>query len=330
MQKHRVINIKQCLKGLCFVLVLLVGLKTAVLLLYPSNAIIRTWRCFYTLKKGEVDMLVVGSSHAFSSFDPSVISDETGMNAYILASNSQNTVQAYFNVKEALHYQQPEVIILEAFSLNNSNNFRDGETPDRDWKKESNIDGMRFGLTKLEAVMEQYESANWSYALLPILRCHGNWTDIVTIGSNLVFYTGGIREYSSFHPSQTSMSAETAEQYVQADYDPAEIIISETNILHFHKLAQLCREEGISLYVVMTPMYDDYIRSINYDSWADKIAALAESEGVFYLDCNLYYTEIGLTFQDFEDAFNGYHHLNGTGAKKVTQFVLNVLYGQED
>lgn len=329
MQKYRVKHLKQCLGGLCFSLFLLVGLKAAVLLLYPSNAITRTWHRFYTLEKGEVDMLVVGSSHAYATFNPAVISRVTGMDSYILASNSQNTVQTYYNVKEALHYQHPKAIILEAFSLDGNNNWRNGETPDRNWKKEANIDGMRFGMTKLEAVMEQYERENWSYALLPIARCHGNWTDVVTIGSNLAFYTGGIREYSSFHPSETSMSAENMEQYAQADYDSAEWLIAETNVLHFRKLAQLCREEGISLYVVMAPMYDVFIRSINYDSCTSQIAALAESEGVFYLDCNRYYSEIGLTAQDFEDVFNSYHHLNSEGAEKVTQFVMETLYGQE-
>lgn len=273
-------------------------------------------------------MLVVGSSHAYASFDPSIILQTTGMDSYILAGNSQNAVQAYFNVKEALHYQQPEVIILEAFSLDDNNNWRNRENFDRDWKKEANIDGMRFGLTKLKAVMEQYVSENWSYALLPIARCHGNWTDFAVISSNLMFYTGGIREYSSFHPSVTSMSAEVAEEYAQADYNPAEWVISESNELYFHKLAQLCREEGITLYVVMAPMYDVYIRSINYDAWTGKVAALAESEDVLYLDCNRYYDEIGLTARDFEDAYNSYHHLNSDGAGKVTQFVMEALYGQ--
>ena len=41
-----------------------------------------------------------------------------------------------------------EAVILEAISLNGNNNYRDGDTPDRDWKKESNIDGMRMGLPK--------------------------------------------------------------------------------------------------------------------------------------------------------------------------------------
>ena len=327
--KYKTINYKCFLKGLFFVLLFLAGLKGAVLLLYPPNEIIRTWHCFYALEKGEAEVLVVGSSHAYSTFDPWVISQSTGMSSYVLASNSQNTVQAYFNVKEALHYQQPKAIILEAFSLDNNNNFRYGDTPDRDWKKKANIDGMRFGLTKLEAVMEQYEGRNWSYALLPIARCHSNWTDIVSIGSNLNFYMKGIRNFSSFRPSRTSMSADTQRLYAEADYNPAEWVISGSNELYFHKLAQLCREEGIPFYVVMAPMYDVYIRSINYDSCFEKISSLAESEGVYYLDCNRHYNEIGLTAQDFEDAFNGYHHLNGSGAEKVTRFVMDMLYVQE-
>ncbi len=280
---------KYFFKGCFFVLLLLAGLRAAVLLLYPPNAIVRTWHRFYALGEGEAQILVVGSSHAYSTFDPSVISRITGKSSYILASNSQNTVQAFFNVKEALHYQRPEAIILEAFSLDDNNNWRYGDNPDRDWKKEANIDGMRFGFTKLEAVAEQYERRNWGYALLPIARCHGNWEDFGAVNANLDFYTEGIREYSSFHPSETSMSAETARRYDQAEYNPAEWVISEANIRHFHKLASLCREEGIPFYVVMSPMYEGYIRSVNYDSCTEQIAELAESEEVIFLDCNLYY-----------------------------------------
>lgn len=313
------------LKGIFFSLFLLAGLRLAVLLLYTPNDIIRTWHRFYTLEEGEAQILVVGSSHAYASFDPDVISRMTGMSSYILASNSQNTVQAYFNVKEALHYQHPEAIILEAFSLDDNNNWRYGDNFDRDWKKEAYIDGMRFGLTKLEAVAEQYIQSNWAYALLPISRCHDNWEDVAAFNSNVGFYTGGIREYSSFHPSETSMSAETARLYEQADYNPAELVVSETNVLHFHKLARLCSERGIPLYIVMAPMYEGYICSVNYSSWTDRIAELAESEEVLFVDCNLHYDEIGLIAQDFEDAFNGYHHLNRTGAEKVTEFVMETL-----
>lgn len=329
MEKRRWGNLGELLKWMLFVIFFFTGLETAVVLLYPSNAGFRSWKGFYALEKGEAELLVVGSSHAYSTFDPAVISGMTGMRSYILSANSLNTVQAYYNVKEALRYQRPKAIILEASSLDNNDNWRNSATPDRDWKKESNIDGMRFGTVKLEAVKEQYWPENWCYAMNPVVRCHSNWENITTIGSNLAFYTGDIQGYTSFQPSVSSMSEETAAQYAEAPYNPEEWVISETNEYYFHELAQLCRKEEIPLYLVMAPMYDVYIHSIYYDSWKGKIEALAESEEVYYLDCNESYNEIGLTAEDFEDLFSNIHHLNAAGAEKVTRFVMGTLYGQE-
>ena len=317
---------KKLFKYIFFIMLLLFLFNRAVLLFYPSNDITHTWQHFYTLERGRTELLIVGNSHAYASFDPDIILEMTGKNSYILASNSQNIAQTYFNVKEALHYQHPDTIILEAFALDDNNNWRYGETFDKDWKKESNIDGMRLGLCKLEAVKEQYLPENWSYALLPIARCHGNWANIDTVVSNIFFLTEGNRQYSSFHPSVTSMSDEIKAQYDGAEYNPVAKTISETNIVYFHKLARLCREEDITLYLVMAPMYDGYIRSVNYDGYADKITELADSEGLLYLDCNKHYVEIGLTAQDFEDLYTSYHHLNKGGADKVTRFVLKALY----
>ncbi len=318
---------KYHVKFVLFSALLFAALQAAVLLLYPSNAIFRTWKCFYSLEKDKIDILIVGNSHAYASFDPNVIREMTGKDSYILSSNSQTVVQAYFNVKEALHYQHPDILLLEAFALDENDNFRYGTaTPDRDWKKESNIDGMRFGLTKLEAIAAQYFPENWSYALLPITRCHSNWADIETIGSNLFFYTGGIRQYSSFHPSETKMTEETKSLYDTAGYNPGEKVISDVNLLYFHKLAQLCREEQITLFLVMAPMYDGYIRSINYEDWKGKLEDLAEGENISYIDCNVSYDEIGLISRDFEDAYLSFQHLNKDGADKVTRFVFSKIY----
>ena len=123
------------------------------------------------------------------------------------------------------------------------------------------------------------------------------------------------------------MSDETKALYDTAEYSPEPKVISEINIQYFHKLAQLCRDEDITLCLVMAPMYDGYINSINYQDWQNKIEDLAESESLFYLDCNQYYDEIGLSSRDFEDVYNDYHHLNRDGADKVTEFVFETIYG---
>lgn len=295
--------------------------------LYPQNDITRNWQSFYALEENSVDILIVGSSHAYSSFNPEILGENLGQQAYVLASSSQNVTQTYFNVKEAIKYQKPEMLILETFGIDNNNNWQgeNEETPDKNWKKESNIDGMRLGIVKLEAIAEQYLPENWCYALFKIARCHGNWKDTQLIMSNYDFFKNGIDQYSGFRPSESVMSEETMKQYEEMAETHSEYKICEENETYYHKLAQLCKENEMKLYMIMAPMYDGYIKKINYESRYQQIAALAQSEGVEYLDCNKLYDEIGLDATDFEDAFNSYHHLNRQGADKVTTYVAEVL-----
>lgn len=143
---------------------------------------------------------------------------------------------------------------------------------------------------------------------------------------NYEFLKNGVEIFKPFRPSSSSMSKETMQLYAEAEINKSEFTISEGNIQYFHNLAKLCKEKGTKLYVVMAPMYDVYIDSINYSSRADKIAELAQEEEVLYLDCNTYYDRIGLNSQDFEDAYNAAIHLNDSGAEKVTRFILEELY----
>lgn len=187
-------TLKRCLRGVLFACLLAAGLRLTVLALYPMNDIVRGWAAFYRLESNSVDVLIVGGSHAYSSFDPERFTRTTGQTAYILAGSSQITAQSYYNVREALAYQRPETILLETFGLNNNDLWQNARDNDRVWQKESNLDGMRLGLTKLEAAAVQYRPENWVYALCPIIRCHTGWADNSRIPENWQFYCRDVRE----------------------------------------------------------------------------------------------------------------------------------------
>lgn len=292
-------------------------------LLYPTNDIIRNWKAFYAQDENSIDLLIVGSSHAYSSFNIDMFS-ENGERAYILASNSQTVTQAYFNVQEALRSQKPKKIILEAFSINENSNWQNDkyETYDKDWKKESNIDGMHFGRVKVEAILKQYNWKDWSYAFFRIIRSHHNWKDVDMIQSNYEFTLYQAKTWNPFRPSKTQMSQETVYKYQKMERDDTGFVISDVNIRYFHKLAELCREKGIRLIVVMAPMYDDYIDKINYESRYKAVLSIVNEEGVEYIDCNYAYDEIGMESSDFEDAYSEIHHMNAKGANKVSRYII--------
>lgn len=70
---------------------------------------------FYELEDDTVDVLILGSSHAFENFNTGTLWDEYGMASYILAGSLQPMWNTYYYLKEALKTQTPELIVLEAF-----------------------------------------------------------------------------------------------------------------------------------------------------------------------------------------------------------------------
>ena len=327
-------ELKKFICGILFVGGFCWGITICSWLLYPSNDIIKNWQSFYKQDKDSIDCLFVGSSHVFASFDPAVFDPVLGKRTYVLASNSQTVTQAYYNVKEVLNYQCPDTIVLEASSLDGNSNWQNGkttdETFDKDWKKESNIDGMRLGQVKLEAIIQQYTKKNWGYALCRIGRSHSNWKNLKIAHGNWAFLWHEAKDFTGFRPSKTKMSEETKKEYEEMEKQEGTYKISEVNEEHFHKLARLCRDREIRLILVMAPMYDRYIQKIDYESRYDEVTALACSEGLDYIDCNKAYAEIGLEAEDFEDAFSSIVHLNKQGAEKVSRYVARrMVYNRE-
>lgn len=323
--RHKTADWKRYSALLFFLLLLPISVMKVSELFYSSNDIFRNWQAFYALEKNSIDLLIVGSSHAYSSFDVDLLDEALGEKTYILASNSQTVTQSYYNIRETLNYQRPNTILVEAFSINNNPNWQEGppdsETYDKEWVKESNIDGMRFGLVKLEAIAGQYTVKNWPYAFFRIARSHQNWNNPAQIVDNWEFMMHQKSTFNCFRPSESTMAEEVMRQYNDMDEDNTEYSVCEENIKHFHMLAELCRKNGIRLVLVMAPMYDKLIQKINYASQYEKINQLAESENLEYIDCNIFYDEIGLEARDFEDIFSGYIHMNARGAAKVSTYV---------
>ena len=57
---------------------------------------------FYEQKKDSVDVLVLGSSHAFENINTGTLWDEYGMASYVLGGSRQPSWNTYYYLKEAL------------------------------------------------------------------------------------------------------------------------------------------------------------------------------------------------------------------------------------
>ena len=78
--KVRKFNIKAAgiaIKLLCFLLLAVLGCRGCVTMFYPMNDISCNWLAFYAQERNSVDTLIVGSSHAYSSFDPAAFRERS-------------------------------------------------------------------------------------------------------------------------------------------------------------------------------------------------------------------------------------------------------------
>src|SRR5437870_3052083 len=117
-------NFKITLKVFLFVLVFFVlNLIVGYILSIPKRKLIeagyfhpqKRWSEFYQQKKNSIDLLFLGSSHCYRSFNPAIFDEKLGTNSFNMASPSQSPLTSYYVLKEVLKRQSPKIVILEVF-----------------------------------------------------------------------------------------------------------------------------------------------------------------------------------------------------------------------
>ena len=75
----------------------------------------KAWDEFYSLSPNSLDLVFIGSSHAYCTFDPELIDNSLGTNSFNFGSPLQHADSSYYVLKEILKYQKPEVVIFEIY-----------------------------------------------------------------------------------------------------------------------------------------------------------------------------------------------------------------------
>ena len=73
------------------------------------------WNEFYKLPKNSLDMVFLGSSHSYCTFDPENFDSVLGTSSYQLGMPLQHMDSTYFTLLEVLNYQKPKKVIVEVY-----------------------------------------------------------------------------------------------------------------------------------------------------------------------------------------------------------------------
>ena len=277
----------------------------------------------------KIETIFLGTSHCFRAYDPTLYGELTGESSYNLGSSSQNIDTSYYLLKEALKHQDIKKVYLDMYHVFLFFN------PDNRELVEANIisDYMKPSLNKVQFILTRSDSKHYTNSFFPFRRDWQLLGDFEYLRSNIEKKQQ--ERYTQYQPVVYD-----DEQYVAKGFVASTAILnveehqwipkskpvdlSEDAAFaksYLRKIAALCEKENIELIFLTAPSYKEYIEEMDsYENVHQLIQNLADEYGVEYLDFNEYPEEkLNLGPEDFMDV----DHLNGYGAKKVTECLAN-------
>lgn len=257
---------------------------------------------FHSVKQDTVDVLILGSSHAWKNVDTPEMYREYGIAAYNYGCNWQhiNTTQLF--LEDALRTQKPKVVCIETYGACEvwADKDMDGEVY---YTRE-----IPFSSAKIKYLKQCFGKnlERWGSYLFPIIMFHNNRNDIRK-SSFTKSNTDKWIASTGFNGSDKVKEIETQE-YVK----PSQVPLSASGKTILDEMVALCKAKDIEVIFFTCPYFSG---SYPYN---DALAEYADNNDCVYLDLFADYKNTGIsTLTDFSDA----GHLNSNGANKVAHYL---------
>ena len=299
------------LRGLAFLLVFLV-LFAGVDHVMRRKSLVGPWNMtakvagFYNEPEDEFEVMFFGSSHAYASFQPLTIYEETGVKSYVFATQKQPIWATYHYMVEAFKTQTPALAVVEVNMVPDAQAYLDEGT------NHSYLDDLPFSTNKLELIAVTAPEGERAPYVLPFLKYHARWSEL------------GPKDFTYRAADQQDdlkgyvLLPDTEAVPVYEDLSEVETgTIPEKNLGYIEKIRALCAEYGVALWLVKAPSNPlaDQVAGI----WA--VEEWAAENNVTFDDFNRSFTEIGLTPEMFYDQA----HLDAVGAETFTRWFAELL-----
>lgn len=291
------------------VIFLLIGLllfgKISEVLRKKTGGVSDMVHSLYEIEENTVDVLCMGSSHGYSSFQPNVLWKEYGMTSYVMCSHRQTATSTYYLLKEALNYQKPKILFLETYY------FFTGEKYVDDASLRFAFDGVKPGKVKHEMISDMLADKSFKSKLsyyIPFLKYHGRWEELENSDFNSRTYLkGSIFDFTVYKMEEPELPTEGRDL-------PGNVPA------YLEKIIELCKEHDIQLILYTAPYgYADE----SAESFANKqsinitLKTYCAERDIPYFDFQRI-TDAGI---DWEQDFRDYAHMNTNGASKITQYL---------
>lgn len=269
---------------------------------------------FYELDGGTVDVLILGSSHAFVNFNTGTLWDEFGMASYDLGGSVQPMWNTYYYLKEALKTQRPKLIVLEGFCTTFSSEYTD------DSRIIKNNYGLHWSKDKVESLKVSTPKERWAEFFLEYTQYHSRYKEITPED---FCRNRGNPLYADWKGLYCMMATTPLEHMDISGITDRSELYGKTET-YYRATVELAQENDIPIIVVISP----YAR-INDDEQKiyNRAEDIAAEMNIPFVNCNLFVNEIGMDYAtDAADT----DHLNYKGNQKFSRYIGQYLVEHYD
>lgn len=316
-----------------FIIKLLFLVVISALMLAPINYLFcsKNGRYIYKMMNEmyecdkNIEVLFLGSSHVYRSYDTKISDEILGVKSYNAGSSSQGMNTSYYLLKEINQYHDLQTVYLDTY-------YGMANIPEDDGQVFTISDYMRPGKNKIELLLSSggIETLVKGYMLFQrnlnlniVDNIKSNFTPLSDYSS--VQYDNEEYRGEGFVYSFEVVNAEDENVYTTyaggADFSQG-TPVSDLYYEYLMKIIQYCADNNIKLVLVNQPMpkkTTDYVK--DYNNYVQYIKGIAELNNIEYWNFDLYKEELGLTMADYKDG----GHLNGEGAEKYTEFFCKFI-----
>ncbi len=249
----------------------------------------------------DFDVLLFGSSHILNGVYTNELWNNFGITSYNLANHAEIIKMTYYNIKLALKYKTPKIIVLDAYAT---------DLFDKEIYKpylHNMLDEYPLSIEKITTINELFDEFDINTIVeytLPLSKYHTRW------------------EQLSSDDFKVKKSVEKGSEARYGLYNNFERNITHLNntdnynLDYIKKIKELCDKKGIKLVLTYIPNYAFTKKTFS----STFFETFSKENSIDYL--NLQSANIIDPDIDFYD--NG-KHLNPSGARKVTKYLGEYL-----
>ena len=296
---------------------------------------VNTWNAMrfeelYALGAGSLDMVFIGSSHSYCTFEPDYFDRELGKLSQQMGMPLQHADGSYFTLLEVFNYQKPQTVVMELY----------WDMLDSEYEPSQ--------LNSLFSAMDNEElKTRFMQEAVPLSVSLKSYLPFINF--QLDFFMESSEEMKKFIEEKYNIEEKkeiiTAEEYYDKkgyiytdkqmppdEYGPSNHFNSfdgkswsmhPTQQKYLEKIIALCEENNAKLIFVTAPIaITSFERIKNYDFVHQEISNFAAKNKIDYYDYNLINQSLNLLI---DNNFQDDAHLNHSGVEIVNKHFINIL-----